>query len=183
MSSTSKSPSWPYWLGGGVLALVLLKRFAGAAAILPRQFLKIAAGWGEPRLYRAGTHYGVDFVAPIGTPVFSRQAGRVVIAHPYADSNAGKWIAVEHSDGSTWEYMHLSRVDVQVGQSVTKGQRIGLSGNTMNPVMSSEAHLHLTVRLNPGALRAYAARWGTPSGGFGSENERGTAVPAEIYFA
>ncbi|GAA2909242.1 hypothetical protein GCM10020221_01640 [Streptomyces thioluteus] len=53
---------------------------------------------------------------------------------------------IKHDDNTYSQYAHLSSVAVQVGQSVTAGQQIGLSGSTGN---SSGPHLHFEIRTTP----------------------------------
>jgi murein DD-endopeptidase MepM/ murein hydrolase activator NlpD len=76
--------------------------------------------------YRA--HPGIDYAAPTGTPVQSIGDGRVTFAG--WKGGAGNLIEIEHRNGYTTYYMHLSRVLVRPGQHVEQGQRIGLVGMT-----------------------------------------------------
>jgi murein DD-endopeptidase MepM/ murein hydrolase activator NlpD len=89
---------------------------------------------------------------PEGTPVHAARAG--VVARVVESNDRGCWkdgcgryanfIVVLHSDGTTGEYYHLQQAGalVEVGQSVARGQRIGLSGNTGHTAMP---HLHFAV--------------------------------------
>lgn len=76
--------------------------------------------------YRA--HLGIDYAAPVGTPVQTIGEGRVTFAG--RKGGAGNLITVQHTNGYTTYYMHLSRVLVRAGQHVEQGQRIGLVGMT-----------------------------------------------------
>jgi murein DD-endopeptidase MepM/ murein hydrolase activator NlpD len=86
---------------------------------------------------------------PIGTNVVAAHGGTVVKAGPNGAGDGpayGNAIVIKHGNGLYTQYAHLSRVDVKVGQVVTTGQHIGLSGNTGN---STGPHLHFEVRTTP----------------------------------
>lgn len=76
--------------------------------------------------YRA--HLGIDYGAPTGTPVQTIGDGRVVFAG-YKGGD-GNLVKVQHTNGYTTYYMHLSRILVRNGERVEQGQRIGLVGMT-----------------------------------------------------
>lgn len=88
-------------------------------------------------------HRGIDLGVYVGTPVDATHSGVVV----YADwSNLGYgYLVVVQSGIYTTYYAHLSDISVEVGDSVTFGQIVALSGNTGN---SSGPHLHYEVRVN-----------------------------------
>lgn len=91
-------------------------------------------------------HNGIDFGAPIGTPVFAADDG-VVVATDNQDKYCyrgayGKYAAIKHYNGLTTIYGHLSLYIVREGDQVKRGQVIGYSGNTGN---STGPHLHFTV--------------------------------------
>jgi murein DD-endopeptidase MepM/ murein hydrolase activator NlpD len=88
-------------------------------------------------------HTGWDNTAPIGTPVASVAAGRVVFAGML--DIRGNYVLIQHGWGVYSGYAHLSQANVAVGQSVTKGQIIGASGNTGR---SSGPHLHWEINVN-----------------------------------
>jgi murein DD-endopeptidase MepM/ murein hydrolase activator NlpD len=82
----------------------------------------------------------VDFGAPIGTPVLASAAGTVLIAKGSGyNGGYGNYIVINHSNGSQTLYGHLSQVSVSVGETVSQGQKIGLSGNSGK---STGPHLH-----------------------------------------
>lgn len=89
-------------------------------------------------------HKGIDYAAPVGTPVFAANTGRVSWAGPGVQA-PGVWGGNEvHilGDGiETW-YAHLSSIGVKLGEMVRAGQQIALSGNTG---ISSGPHLHFGV--------------------------------------
>jgi len=76
--------------------------------------------------YRA--HLGIDYGAPTGTPVQTIGDGRVIFAG-YKGGD-GNLVKIQHSNGYTTYYMHLSRILVRNGERVEQGQRIGLVGMT-----------------------------------------------------
>jgi len=91
---------------------------------------------------------GTDFVCPVGEQVFASQDGIVTRAGATPLAN-GKNIRIAHPDGTTTYYLHLSRIDVVVGQHVAQGNVIGLSGNTGH---STGPHLHFSVANAQGVL-------------------------------
>lgn len=82
----------------------------------------------HPILKEYRPHLGIDYGAPTGTPVQTIGDGRVIFAGP--KGGAGNLIEIEHSNGYTTYYMHLSRILVRNGERVEQGQRIGLVGMT-----------------------------------------------------
>ncbi|MER5399964.1 peptidoglycan DD-metalloendopeptidase family protein [Streptomyces sp. NPDC002599] len=92
-------------------------------------------------LWSSGSHTGVDFHAATGTPVHSVGAGTVVTA---GDGGAyGNQVVIKMHDGTYTMYGHLSSIGVSVGQTVTPGQQIALSGDTGN---TTGPHLHFEAR-------------------------------------
>ncbi len=82
----------------------------------------------HPILKEYRPHLGIDYAAPTGTPVQTIGEGRVVFAGP--KGGAGNLVQIQHINGYTTYYMHLSRVLVRSGQHVEQGQSIGLVGMT-----------------------------------------------------
>ena len=82
----------------------------------------------HPILKEYRPHLGIDYAAPTGTPVQTIGDGRVIFAG--RKGGAGNLIEIQHNNGYTTYYMHLSRVLVRSGQRVEQGQRIGLVGMT-----------------------------------------------------
>ena len=87
-------------------------------------------------------HHGTDFRAPMGTPVKAINAGVVVYFGEMVLS--GKTIVIDHGKGLYSLYGHLSKSKVSVKDKISKGQVIGLSGNTGR---TTGPHLHLGVFL------------------------------------
>ncbi len=100
--------------------------------------------FGTRRMFNgelASIHRGTDFHAPSGTPVVAANDGEVVIAQPMFYE--GNLVVIDHGQQFMTLYMHLSKIQVEVGERVTKGERIGLSGATGR---ATGPHLHLGVR-------------------------------------
>lgn len=95
-------------------------------------------------MWSSGYHTGVDFIASTGTTVKAVGAGTVVTAG--WGGAYGNEVVIRHADGKYSQYAHLSQLSVSVGQSVTAGQRIGLSGATGNV---TGPHLHFEIRTGP----------------------------------
>jgi murein DD-endopeptidase MepM/ murein hydrolase activator NlpD len=99
----------------------------------------ISSGFG----YRWGRlHAGVDMPVPEGTPIHAADSGRVAIAGWMG--GYGNYTCIQHTGSLSTCYGHQSRIAVSVGQSVSKGQVIGYSGNTGH---STGPHLHFEVRV------------------------------------
>ncbi|MFI1358966.1 M23 family metallopeptidase [Streptomyces sp. NPDC020898] len=92
-------------------------------------------------VWSSGSHTGVDFHAASGTTVHAVGSGTVVEAG--WGGAYGNNIVIKMNDGTYTQYGHLSSVNVSVGQAVTPGQQIGLSGATGNV---TGAHLHFEAR-------------------------------------
>jgi murein DD-endopeptidase MepM/ murein hydrolase activator NlpD len=88
------------------------------------------------------THMGTDFKASKGTPVMAMNRGVVRIVHKYR--TYGNTIVIDHGLGLSTLYLHLSKMNVHVGDIVTKKQMIGYSGDTG---FVSGPHLHVSVHL------------------------------------
>ena len=82
----------------------------------------------HPILKEYRPHLGIDYAAPTGTPVQTIGEGRVIFAG--LKGGAGNLVEIQHTNGYTTYYMHLSRVLVRSGQHVGQGQSIGLVGMT-----------------------------------------------------
>jgi len=100
--------------------------------------------FGTRRMFNgklASIHRGTDFHAPSGTPVAAANDGVVIIAQGMFYE--GNLVVVDHGQQLSTLYMHLSKIEVKVGDRVHKGQRLGLSGATGRV---TGPHLHLGVR-------------------------------------
>jgi murein DD-endopeptidase MepM/ murein hydrolase activator NlpD len=88
-------------------------------------------------------HEGQDIDATYGTPVEAAASGRVIIAG--RQRGYGNVVYIDHGAGLSTRYGHLSQINVSIGQTVTRGQTIGLVGSTGR---STGPHLHYEVRIN-----------------------------------
>jgi murein DD-endopeptidase MepM/ murein hydrolase activator NlpD len=87
-------------------------------------------------------HNGVDYTIPEGSRVFATADGRVKDVR-HSNTSSGLSIVISHGDNYETQYNHLSRANVARGQSVRRGDIIGLTGNTG---LSLSPHLHYEVR-------------------------------------
>lgn len=94
--------------------------------------------WGVTR-----PHQGIDIAAGMGSNVVSARAGTITYAGWLGDY--GNLIIVDHGDGFSTRYAHLSGYNCYYGQSVSKGQAIGFIGSTGR---SSGPHLHFEILIN-----------------------------------
>lgn len=113
---------------------------------LKRQF-KFLSGFGmrlHPVHRVRKMHTGIDFTAPRGTEIQATGDGKVVNIKKKA-TGYGHHVIIDHGFGYKTLYAHMSKITVRKGQSVTKGQTIGLVGNTGT---STAPHLHYEVIFN-----------------------------------
>ena len=99
-------------------------------------------GWRlDPFTGKSAMHEGVDYVVPQGTPIHAAASGIVVFAsfHP----QFGNLVEIDHGNDIVTRYAHASRLMVEVGQLVKRGQLISLVGSTGR---STGNHLHFEVR-------------------------------------
>lgn len=86
-------------------------------------------------------HEGVDMSAPSGTPIYAAKSGKVTTAS-YQKGGAGYYVSINHGDGFSSIYMHMTRYIVSAGQYVNAGQVIGYVGSTG---ISTGPHLHFGI--------------------------------------
>lgn len=87
-------------------------------------------------------HNGIDFADKIGTPIIAAGNGKVLATGNNGKYAYGKWIAIDHGNGLVTLYGHLSSQKVSKGNSVKRGDVIGLMGSTG---YSTGSHVHFTV--------------------------------------
>ncbi|MBT8283488.1 MAG: M23 family metallopeptidase [Muriicola sp.] len=132
------------------------KLLAAIPAIQPvnnENLTRMASGYGwrsDPFTKARKMHWGMDFTAPKGVPIYATGDGTVTRADNRA-SGYGKHIRVEHGYGYMSLYAHLSNYNVKRGQKVKRGDLIGFIGSTGR---SEAPHLHYEVwkdgdRINP----------------------------------
>ena len=126
------------------------KLLAAIPAIQPvkkEDLTRMASGYGwrsDPFTKARKKHYGMDFSAPIGTPVYATGDGIVKRVDQRA-SGFGKHIEINHGFGYVTLYAHLSKYNVRKGQKVLRGDLIGFVGTTGR---SQGPHLHYEVHKN-----------------------------------
>lgn len=132
------------------------KLLAAIPAIQPintEDLTRMASGYGwrsDPFTKARKMHWGMDFTAPKGSPIYATGDGKVT----RADNNSsgyGKHIRIDHGYGYVTLYGHLSKYNVNRGQKVQRGDLIGFVGSTGR---SEAPHLHYEVwkeddRINP----------------------------------
>jgi murein DD-endopeptidase MepM/ murein hydrolase activator NlpD len=100
--------------------------------------------YGSQRIFNGKAqrpHYGLDFRVPTGSPVAAMNQGTVLLARfLYFEGNC---VVIDHGQGLLTLYFHLSEFKVKEGDSVKRGQEIGLSGGTGR---ATGPHLHVAVR-------------------------------------
>jgi murein DD-endopeptidase MepM/ murein hydrolase activator NlpD len=98
----------------------------------------------EPRLGQyAHFHTGIDLAAPLGTPVLAAADG-IVVGVAHTTIGYGNYVMIAHGGGVITLYAHLLSTDVNLGDRVTRGQRIGREGSTG---LSTGPHLHFELRV------------------------------------
>jgi murein DD-endopeptidase MepM/ murein hydrolase activator NlpD len=142
------------WLHGLRGALAHWSSVRSMATVLPSGMpahrLDMSSGYGtrrDPFNHRLAFHAGTDFRGSIGDEIVAAGAGRVTKAGRFA--GYGNAVVLDHGFGLTSVYGHLSRIKVQVGQRVGRGDLVGLMGSTGR---STGSHLHFEVRLNGRAI-------------------------------
>ncbi|MEA0995136.1 tape measure protein [Lactiplantibacillus plantarum] len=135
----------------------------GAGSLAPHfgSPFKESSGYG-PR--SGGFHKGIDFAAPLGTPIPAQYGGTVVQAGPA--SGFGNWVVIKPSGASVDTiYGHMKRMKVKTGQHVKAGQIIAWVGSEGQ---SSGPHVHYELRAGLGGKSynpmTYGASAGNPSG-------------------
>ena len=89
-------------------------------------------------------HNGVDMACAQGTPIYAAKSGKVTVAS-YQEGGAGYYVSINHGDGFSSIYMHMTHFIVSPGQYVTAGQVIGYVGSTGG---STGPHLHFGISYN-----------------------------------
>ena len=113
-----------------------------------KEYSRISSSFGpriDPHYKIRMMHYGIDFAAPTGTPIYATGNGKIIEAVNRSSSGYGKFIEIEHGYGYKTKYAHLSKLAVNKGQDVKRGELIGYVGNTGK---STGPHLHYEVSVN-----------------------------------
>ena len=115
----------------------------------PLRYVRISSKFDRKRfhpiLHVEKAHLGIDYAAPVGTPVWASASGRV--AEAGMKRGSGNTIVIAHSNGINTRYYHLSRFarGLHVGQTVKQKDVIGFVGTTG---LSTGPHLHFSVTKN-----------------------------------
>lgn len=131
----------------------LLASIPSIQPIANRQLTRIGSGFGyriDPINKESMMHPGIDFVAPTGTPIHATGDG-VIEEVNGGQSGYGNYVMIKHGFGYETLYGHMSRVNVRVGQKVTRGDVLGFVGSTGR---STGPHCHYEVikdgrKINP----------------------------------
>lgn len=91
---------------------------------------------------RTSVHYGYDIAIPVGTEIVAPAAGTVTLADPDLYYEGGT-VFLDHGDGLISVFLHMSDVEVEAGDKIAAGDRLGASGNTGR---TSGPHLHWAVK-------------------------------------
>ena len=119
---------------------------SNATWLRPCSYVYMSSPFGNrisPTTGASSYHQGVDLAAPKGTPIYATRAGRVTVAS-YSNS-AGYYVSINHLDGFSSIYMHMTNYVVGSGQTVSAGQLIGYVGSTG---ISTGNHLHFGISYN-----------------------------------
>lgn len=134
-------------LGASLARMNVLERgLAGIPQVSPASHDFISSGFGyrsDPFTGAGAFHAGLDFKGPIGAPIFAAAKGTVTFAGQR--QGYGWCVEIDHGNGLTTRYAHMSRLGAQVGQQVAAGRVIGAIGSTGR---STGPHLHFEVRIH-----------------------------------
>lgn len=123
----------------------------GVTWLMPINYTRFSSpfGWRIHPIYGDWRfHYGVDLSAPQGTPIYASRGGQVTTT-AYEAGGAGYYVSINHLDGFTTRYLHMTHYIVSPGQYVAAGQVIGYCGSTGG---STGPHLHFSVYYNGTAV-------------------------------
>ena len=131
----------------------LIEAIPSIQPVKNQDLTRIASGYGyriDPFTKKRRFHYGMDFSARKGTPIYATGNGTVRRADNRS-SGFGKHIRIDHGFGYVSLYAHLSKYNVRRGQKVKRGDIIGFVGNTGR---SRGPHLHYEIlkdnkKINP----------------------------------
>ena len=119
---------------------------SGATWLVPCSYTYLSSPFGyrdAPTGGASSYHQGVDLAAPAGTPIYATRSG-VVTTATYGNA-AGYYVTINHGDGFSSIYMHMTNFVVYAGQAVSAGQLIGYVGKTG---VATGNHLHFGISYN-----------------------------------
>ncbi|MGP1354384.1 MAG: M23 family metallopeptidase [Parasphingopyxis sp.] len=111
---------------------------------------RMSSGFGmrrHPVLGGRRMHNGLDMAGPVGTPIYATADG--IVGRAQWLGSYGKYVEINHGGEIQTRYAHLSRILVEPGARVTRGQLIGRMGSTGR---STGSHLHYEVRISGRAV-------------------------------
>lgn len=121
-------------------------KIASTPSIRPVETGYFSDGFGyriDPFTHRRRFHYGLDISTRRGTPIHAAADG--VVRYAKRNGGYGLMVAIDHGHGFRTLYGHMSKILVRPGKHVTRGEKIGLVGNTGR---STGSHLHYEVKFN-----------------------------------
>jgi len=125
----------------------LLAAMPAIQPVKKEDLTRMASGYGwrsDPFTKARKKHWGMDFTAPRGTPIYASGDGKVIRADQRS-SGYGKHVRIDHGFGYISLYAHMSKYNVRKGQKVKRGDLIGFVGNTGR---SQAPHLHYEIIKN-----------------------------------
>jgi len=123
---------------------------------------RISGLFGAQRIYRGepgSYHSGVDIARPTGAPVVAPADGVVILAADHPFTLEGNLLMIDHGHGLNSAFLHLSRIDVRVGDHVRQGEPIGAVGATGR---ATGPHLHWSLRWRDARLDPLLAAGAMP---------------------
>lgn len=117
-------------------------------ALLWPRIGRISGLFGSQRVYQGvpgSYHGGIDIAGATGEPVVTPADGVVILAADRPFTLEGRLLMIDHGHGLSSAFLHLSRIDVKLGDAVVRGQRIGAVGATGR---ATGPHLHWGLRWN-----------------------------------
>ncbi|QCK14875.1 M23 family metallopeptidase [Mangrovivirga cuniculi] len=125
------------------------KMLASIPAIQPirnKELTRLASGYGlrmHPIYKVRKMHWGIDFSAPRGTPIYSTGDGKISrVVRSNKRTGYGNYVEIDHGYGFKTRYAHMQTISVRVGQKVSRGETIGKVGNTGG---STAPHCHYEI--------------------------------------
>lgn len=138
-------------LGLSLARMDALERgLSGIPQVMPANYNFISSGFGfrrDPFTGAGAMHAGLDFRGPVGAPIHAAAKG--VVTFVGRKSGYGNCVEINHGNGLTTRYAHMSAFHARAGQSVSAGDIIGAIGSTGR---STGPHLHFEVRINDRAV-------------------------------
>jgi len=130
-----------------LLVYETIRQQAVTPSIWPVEGGRLTDGFGDRRNpfggYGSEFHAGQDIATNYGTPVVATANGTVTFAG--CQSGYGQVVVIDHGDGLTTRYGHLSHIDAELGQTIKRGDLVGRVGSTGR---STGPHVHYEIRIN-----------------------------------